>query len=154
MKTAETILRDRRADKGRISRLKIKIWQVIAQPRAERKKKLGQEWFLLMNKIDPRQAKKWIWIAARGATQSTHKDLSLNDKQSARVWLSKNTRDMETRWTLNHLRELNSHSRDWTKQNSSPSVNSMHSLCPFQLLSESSEDTSPALLSINRHLTL
>lgn len=52
--TKYTILRDMRADKGRISRLKIKVWQVIAQPRAERKKQVGREWYLLMNKIDPR----------------------------------------------------------------------------------------------------
>ena len=55
-KTEEIILRDKRADKGRISRLKIKVWKVIALPRSERKKLVGQKWFHLMNKIDPHQA--------------------------------------------------------------------------------------------------
>ena len=59
-KSPEIIKRDQRADKGRISRIKIKVWQVISRPRAERKKLVGQEWYLLMNKIDPREAKKWL----------------------------------------------------------------------------------------------
>ena len=50
---ADTRVRDKLADKGRVRRIKVKIWRIVVLPKKTREKLLGTEWKAVFSNVKP-----------------------------------------------------------------------------------------------------